>query len=646
MAGKSTTYKFLMEIAGKVDASFGSSVNKATGKLGKMQSAVQKLAKYAAIGFAAKKVVEFGVECTKAAMDFENAMSDVAKVVDGLKDSSGNATKAYGEMANSIIKLSKNIPMTAEQISQIVASAGQAGIAKNELIGFAESAAKMGIAFDVTAEQAGDWMASWRTALKLTQPQVETLADQINYLGNTSSERAGKLSDIVSRVGALGQIAGLTGGQVAALGAATTGVAPEVAATGLKKLMTTMTAGASATDKQAMVLKKLGFESTEMAKRMQVDAQGAIMDLLGAINKLPKAQQTAAIKNYFGQESLSTIAVLANNLGNLEAQFKKVGDQSKYAGSMQAEYEARAATTENSIILMKNSLQALKIQIGTYLLPVVGKAAKMGAKAIDAVSKGIKVAAPYVSKFFGTIGKMAAPAVAKLKPLGNAFTSLGRKAAPILRTLGKAALWVAKVFAGAFFQRISGTLTNVVGTISRLIRSATKILGGICDFITGVFTGNWSKAWNGVVSVFKGIVSGIAAIFKAPLNAIITMINTAIGGINSISVDVPKWVPKFGGKHFGLNIPTIPMLAKGGIVTKPTLSMIGEGREPEGVFPLSKLEKMMGGKPGGGVPVELHIHFDGDASRGKAKEVAKITFEEFKKLQERYEREKQRKKFA
>lgn len=646
MAGKSTTYKFLMEIAGKVDASFGSSVNKATGKLGKMQTAVQKLAKYAAVGFAVKKAAQFGVECTKAAMEFENAMSDVAKVVDGLKDSTGNATKEYGQMADSIINLSKKIPMTSEQIAQIVASAGQAGIAKNELIGFAESAAKMGIAFDVTAEQAGDWMASWRTALKLTQPQVEVLADQINYLGNTSSERADKLANIVSRVGSLGQIAGLTGGQVAALGAATTGIAPEVAATGLKKLMTTMTAGASATDKQAMVLKKLGFESTEMAKRMQVDAQGAIMDLLSSINKLPKAEQTAAIKDYFGQESLSTIAVLTNNLGNLESQFEKVGNQSKYAGSMQAEYEARAATTENSIILMKNAFRALKIQIGNYILPIVGKAAKAGAKAINGVSTGIRITSPYVSKFFHIIGKMAAPAIAKIKPLGKAFIDLGRKAAPILKALGKVALFVARIFAGAFYQRIKGALTNTIGTISSLLHSATKILGGICDFIAGTFTGNWSKAWNGVVSIFKGIVGGISAIFKAPINAIVSMINGVIGGINGISIDIPKWVPKYGGKHFGLSIPTIPAFAKGGIVTKPTLSLIGEGKEPEGIFPLSKLEKMMGGKSGGTPPVELHIHFDGDVTPEKAKAAAKMTYEEFKKLQEQYEREKKRKKFA
>lgn len=635
----STTYKFLMEIAGKVDASFGRSVNGANGQLGKLQNGLKKLAKLTAVGFAAKKVMEFGVECAKAAMEFENSMSDIAKVVDGLKDSAGNTTKEYDQMADSIIKMSKKIPMTADEISQIIASAGQAGIAKNELIGFAEAAAKMGIAFDATAEQAGDWMAQWRTALKLNQSEVESLADQINYLGNTSSEKAGKLAEIVSRVGSLGQIAGLTGGEVAALGAATTGVAPEVAATGLKKLMTTMTAGESATDRQQATLEKLGFSATEMAQRMQTDAQGAIMDLLGSINKLPKAEQTSTIKDYFGLESLSTIAVLSNNLGNLQDQFKKVGDAALYTGSMQAEYDAKSATTENSIILMKNAFQGLRIQIGNYLLPIIGKAAKIGAKAINGVSKGITVASPYIKKFFGIIGKMCAPAIAKLKPLASAFASLGRKAAPILRTLGKIALSVAKVFAGAFYQRIKGALTNVFGTISSIIKAITRVLGGICDFVSGVFTGNWKKAWNGIVDIFGGIWDGIVALAKAPLNYVITMINTVIGGLNSLSVKLP------GGKKIGINIPKIPMLAQGGIVSSPTLAMIGEGSEPEAVTPLSKL-KNMGIGSGGEARYELNINFYGNTTEQEAKQAAQITFEEFKRLSERYEKEKQRKRFA
>ena len=639
---KMTTYQFMLEIAGRVDSSFGRATGAAGGNVGKLQSIVKKFGAVSAGAFAAKKVIEFAAESTKAAMEFESSMADVAKVVDGLKDSSGKATAEYAKMSQGILDLSKKLPMTAEDISTIVASAGQAGIARKDLLQFAEDATKMGIAFDVTAEQAGDWMAQWRTALKLNQGEVVTLADQINYLGNTSSEKASKLANIVSRVGSLGQIAGLSGGQVAALGAATTGIEPEVAATGLKKLMTTMTAGASATAKQKKVLDSLGISATDLAKRMQTDAQGAIMDLLGAINKLPKAEQTAAIKNYFGAESLSTIAVLSNNLGNLKSQFDKVGDSSNYAGSMQGEYEARAATTENSIQLMKNSLTALKIQIGTHMLPIVGKAAKIGASAINGIAKGLKIAEPYASKFFGAIGKAAGPAIAKLKPLGKSFMELGKKAAPILKVFGG----IVKVLGGAAFQRITGVVSTTVGTISSLISSAMKILGGICDFVTGVFTGNWSKAWEGVRSIFAGIWGKFTAIVKAPINTIISLVNSVIGGINSISFDVPSWVPKIGGDHIGFDIATIPMLAKGGIVTKPTLAMVGEGREPEVASPLSKLKNLaIGGGPGIVFSPVINVSGGGNV-KAQVIEAMRLSYEEFKSMMQRYERERQRLSFA
>lgn len=122
----------------------------------------------------------------------------------------------------------------------------------------------------------------------------------------------------------------------------------------------------------------------------------------------------------------------------------------------------------------------------------------------------------------------------------------------------------------------------VVGSIWNAIK---LVFQGVTDFITGVFTGNWSLAWQGIVEVFSGIVSGLAAYMKAPLNGIIGMINAAIGGINSISIDIPEWVPEFGGQHFGVSIPQIPMLAKGGITNG--VSIAGEAG-PEAVIPLKR----------------------------------------------------------
>lgn len=136
--------------------------------------------------------------------------------------------------------------------------------------------------------------------------------------------------------------------------------------------------------------------------------------------------------------------------------------------------------------------------------------------------------------------------------------------------------------------------------ISKLWTNSLKpIFQGIIDFITGVFSGNWSKAWQGIVDALGGVFSGIVEVVKAPINAVIGVINKAINGLNSISVTIPDWVPFVGGNSFGVNIPNMNYLENGGILTQPTLLnsnvMAGEknkgkSSQNEVVVPLDKLE--------------------------------------------------------
>ena len=162
------------------------------------------------------------------------------------------------------------------------------------------------------------------------------------------------------------------------------------------------------------------------------------------------------------------------------------------------------------------------------------------------------------------------------------------------------------------------------------------ILKGIVQFITGVFTGNWSKAWSGIKNIFKGAFDTMAASAKAPLNAIIALfenlvnrigsgINKLIRGFNSIKWNVPDWVPGIGGKSLGFNIsqiPTIklPRLAQGGWVAanNPQLAIVGDNtREGEIVSPESKIREQVElalAKVGGlaqkvKLQIELLIHY-------------------------------------
>lgn len=128
---------------------------------------------------------------------------------------------------------------------------------------------------------------------------------------------------------------------------------------------------------------------------------------------------------------------------------------------------------------------------------------------------------------------------------------------------------------------VIGVIGSIVASISDSFGSVIGILGGIVDFITGIFTGNWRKAWNGIKDVFKNAVDGLVGIFKFPINLIIDGINAFISGLNKIKI--PDWVPAVGGK--GINIPKIPKLARGGIIDEPTLAVVGEAGK-EAVMPL------------------------------------------------------------
>ena len=209
------------------------------------------------------------------AIKFESAMSDVRKVVDF------DTPQQFKEMGDDILRMSQELPMSAEGIAKIVAAGGQAGIARDELKEFATDAIKMGVAFDITADQAGTMMANWRTAFGMGQQEVVQLADQINYLSNTTAASSDAISDIVTRVGPLGDVAGISASQIAAIGAsmAAVGVKSDVAATGIKNLALGLVAGAGATKSQQAAFAQLGLSAEDVAKRMQTDAQLSLIHI-------------------------------------------------------------------------------------------------------------------------------------------------------------------------------------------------------------------------------------------------------------------------------------------------------------------------------------------------------------------------------
>ena len=374
----------------------------------------------------------------QAAIQFESSMADVKKVVDF------KTPQQFKGMSDDILELSKRIPMTADALAQIVAAGGQSGIERESLTSFAESAAKMGVAFDITAEQAGDMMAKWRTAFKMNQEEVVKLADKVNYLGNTTAASAPLISDVVTRIGPLGEVGGVASGEIAALGASMvgSGIQSEVAATGIKNLILSLTAGESATKSQKEALQGLGLESEVVAKNMQSDAKGTILQVLSSIQALSKEKQAAALSELFGKESLSAIAPLLSNLDGLKENLDKVADAQKYTGSMEGEFAARSATTANSIQLMSNRANAAQIAIGNGLLPVIapameiigGLATRVGELATNypGLTQGVIIATGAFATLYGVI---AAVKIIAMEMNAVKFTYLALMKSSIAKTI-------------------------------------------------------------------------------------------------------------------------------------------------------------------------------------------------------------------
>lgn len=435
------------------------------------------------------------LNASQAAIDFESNMADVRKVVDF------DTPEQFKEMGNDIIEMSNHIPMAANDLAKIVAAGGQSGIAREDLTSFAESAAKMGVAFDVSADQAGEMMAKWRTAFKMNQDQVVGLADKINYLGNTTAASAPLISDVVTRIGPLGAIGGVASGEIAALGASMvgSGIESDVAATGIKSLILALTSGKSATKSQSEAFAELGLNAEDVAQSMQTDAKGAILQVLTAIQSLDKVDQANVLSNLFGKESLGAIAPLLSNLDGLKDNLDKVGDSANYAGSMQNEFDTRSKTTANSLQLMKNRAENAKIAIGNGLIPVMTPLLETLGNVTGTIGRLIQNY-PGVASFFGKLALGITGvvfAVSAFSTVVGTFTAI-KTGVTWIRAAGLAT----KVWAGVQWVLNAAMSANPIGLV---------ILGIAALIAIGyVLYSNWEEISAFASSMWEGAKTAIS----------------------------------------------------------------------------------------------------------------------------------------
>ena len=183
----------------------------------------------------------------------------------------------------------------------------------------------------------------------------------------------------------------------------------------------------------------------------------------------------------------------------------------------------------------------------------------------------------------------------------------------------------APLVAGAV-QYVVDSFFNGLGTIAKVADGIAGVLRGLCEFVSGVFTGDWDRAWRGLSDIFESVwdtmvgvakqgVNGIIDLVNAMLRALTGGMNAVIDRLNGIGVEIPSWVPDYGGQHFGVNLPRvpeyqIPRLAKGAVLpaNRPFLAVVGDQRRGTNVeAPLETIRQAVADVLGGAGAAQLYV---------------------------------------
>ena len=314
------------------------------------------------------------------AIEFESAMADVRKVVDF------DTLEQFGAMGRAIEEMSTRIPIAATGLAEIVAAGGQAGVAREELLDFARDAAMVGVAFDMSAGEAGGAMTGLRNIFGLGQAAALDLAGAYNHLANNMDATAPAILQVVSGAGSMGKLLGLTGEQVGAFGATMIALKspPNVAATAIKGMLSILSNAEDRPEKFQDALDSLGLSAEGLKADLDRNAQGAILRLFDAIGA--SEDKVAVLTNLFGQEYGPELAKVVGNLDQYRAALALASSDEADASSVLAEYTARADTTQNNLQLMGAQFERLGNTVGRLFLPPLRGAVEVIGKVVDAAT--------------------------------------------------------------------------------------------------------------------------------------------------------------------------------------------------------------------------------------------------------------------
>lgn len=505
-----------------------------------------------------------------AAMRMEDAMADINKVVDF------KTPEELAEFERFIMDLSKTIPLAAQELAELAAAGGEAGLKGENLRQYVEMAAKLQTAFGVSADEAGTFMNSMRNALGLSLDETLLLSDAVNNLSNNMAANAPDLSNFMTRIAGDAKNFGIAGEQAAAFGAAmiAAGTPAEVAATSFRNMGKALVAGASATPRVQSALERLGLTSGQVAKDMQRDSLGTITDVLRRIAEVPAEARAAMSSDLFGNEARG-LAPLIANADLLKEALGYVGDEADYAGSAYKEFETRAKTSGAQLLMFRNRVSGLAITVGKALLPglidltdalkpVIDSLAQFAATHPDIVKNAIAATSAVIGfkiavaglRFAGLLGRGGA-----LSLLALGFNTVGR-AAGGLTNAAKASIGLQTALAGmsgaklGAVDRVRAALTGIAGVTG--LRAVATGFGALAAAVASVSAPVWGavalgalaigaagtaiyKNWDAIAATFRGVGEALSETFAPAIARIkrdIPGLETAVARVETLFNDI------------------------------------------------------------------------------------------------------------
>ena len=406
------------QLAGKIDTlkkKQGEAADKAMtfgDKAGQAFNQVHEAIVAAGIAVALKEIYEYFASCAQASMDFESAITGVAKTTD-LTD------EELAAMSDSIKALSTEIPATTEEIAAVTEAAGQLGIQKDALLDFTEIMTMLGTATNMTADEAATALARFANITGMATDNYGRLGSVIVDLGNNFATTESEIVAMGTRLASAGKLAGLTEPEIMALAAAMSSVGIEAEAGGTAMTQTLNAiekAVAKGGDDLAEFARIAGMSSEEFSSAWKNDAMSALTSFIGGLGKLDEqGESTVLVLEDLGltgirqSNMLKALGLAADQMTGAVNTANTAWQQNT---ALTNEANKRYATAQSRLTMMQNAYNNLKVAIGDAYTPALSEAYGVGTKVLNSVTKFVQANPGVVAAITGLATALGAAAVA------------------------------------------------------------------------------------------------------------------------------------------------------------------------------------------------------------------------------------------